>query len=32
MTGLHNGLTACFLIVYIAQKPIYYGVDDINVL
>jgi hypothetical protein len=31
MNGLHNGLTTCFLVVYIAQKPIYYGAYDINV-
>jgi hypothetical protein len=31
MNGLHNGLTTCFLVIYIAQKPIYYGPDGINV-
>jgi hypothetical protein len=31
MSGLHNGLTTCFLVVYIAQKPIYYRADGINV-
>jgi hypothetical protein len=31
MNGLHNDLTTCFLLVYIAQKPIYYGADGINV-
>lgn len=31
MSGLHNRLTTCFLVVYIAQKPIYYGANDINV-